>query len=263
MFEAKVYNVFIASPGDAAELRQIAREVIQDWNDKHAETLGIILLPKVWEAGTAPRNKKAQKIVNRDALSGADLVIAIWRFLWDAETEEEVGRSIKVDSREVMQYFSDEPVGSRQPDDPRQRKLQAYREKMSSAGKPFYFTYEDPASFRELLSRHLVMKVREMMTQKTLMDVAGFTPVETMRNYDKEISKLDMAIFLATFLGLGDCFPFAIFIAIAIVYLLHPPTGLIFFGSYVILRVAYLCCARRRKRLAAMINGKASVGRDW
>ncbi|MGI5831092.1 MAG: hypothetical protein ACOX6D_00950, partial [Thermoguttaceae bacterium] len=99
MFEAKVYNVFIASPGDAAELRQIAREVIQDWNDKHAETLGIILLPKVWEAGTAPRNKKAQKIVNRDALSGADLVIAIWRFLWDAETEEEVGRSIKVDSR--------------------------------------------------------------------------------------------------------------------------------------------------------------------
>lgn len=261
MFEAKVYNVFIASPGDAAELRQIAREVIQDWNDKHAETLGIILLPKVWEAGTAPRNKKAQKIVNRDALSGADLVIAIWRFLWDAETEEEVGRSIKVDSREVMQYFSDEPVGSRQPDDPRQRKLQAYREKMSSAGKPFYFTYEDPASFRELLSRHLVMKVREMMTQKTLMDVAGFTPVETMRNYDKEISKVDIVTFLAAVLVVS--FPFVVILALVLDEFVHPPTGLIFFGSYVILRVAYLCCARRRKRLAAMINGKASVGRDW
>lgn len=244
MFEAKVYNVFIASPGDAAELRQIAREVIQDWNDKHAETLGIILLPKVWEAGTAPRNKKAQKIVNRDALSGADLVIAIWRFLWDAETEEEVGRSIKVDSREVMQYFSDEPVGSRQPDDPRQRKLQAYREKMSSAGKPFYFTYEDPASFRELLSRHLVMKVREMMTQKTLMDVAGFTPVETMRNYDKEISKVDIVTFLAAVLVVS--FPFIVILALVLDEFVHPPTGLIIFGSYIILGAAYFYYARRR-----------------
>ena len=47
MFEARVYNVFIASPGDAAELREIAREVIHQWNDRNADALGVVLLPKM------------------------------------------------------------------------------------------------------------------------------------------------------------------------------------------------------------------------
>ena len=48
MLEARVFNVFIASPGDAAELRQIALDVILQWNDRHANALCVVLLPKMW-----------------------------------------------------------------------------------------------------------------------------------------------------------------------------------------------------------------------
>ena len=170
MFEARVYNVFIASPGDAAELRQIARDVILQWNDRHADALGVVLLPKMWEKNTAPGNAPAQEIINREALDGSDLVIAVWRYLWGAGTEEEVERSIRDNSREVMQYFSVEPVPRQYVGDERQQKLQAYQEKMTTAGEPYYCIYRSPEDFRKVLAGHLELKVHRLMAQTKRLD---------------------------------------------------------------------------------------------
>lgn len=178
MLEARVYNVFIASPGDAAELRQIARDVILQWNDRHADALGVVLLPKMWEKNTAPGNAPAQEIINREALDGSDLVIAVWRYLWGAGTEEEVERSIRDNSREVMQYFSVEPVPRQYVGDERQQKLQAYQEKMSAAGEPYYCIYSSPDDFRKVLAGHLELKVHRLMAQTKRLDVEDFSPAE-------------------------------------------------------------------------------------
>ena len=178
MFEARVYNVFIASPGDAAELRQIARDVILQWNDRHADALSVVLLPKMWEKNTAPGNAPAQEIINREALDGSDLVIAVWRYLWGAGTEEEVERSIRDNSREVMQYFSVEPVPRQYVGDERQQKLQAYQEKMTTAGEPYYRTYSGPEDFRKVLAGHLELKVHRLMAQTKRLDVEDFSPAE-------------------------------------------------------------------------------------
>lgn len=191
MLEARVFNVFIASPGDAAELRQIARDVILQWNDRNADALGVVLLPKMWEKNTAPGNAPAQEIINREALDGSDLVIAVWRYLWGAGTEEEVERSIRDNSREVMQYFSVEPVPRQYVGDERQQKLQAYQEKMTTAGEPYYCIYSSPDDFRKVLAGHLELKVHRLLAQTKRLDVEDFSPAELeLLSYAVNASKI-------------------------------------------------------------------------
>ena len=49
MFQASVYKVLVASPGDVDEERQAITEVISKWNDLNSETLNVVLLPVRWE----------------------------------------------------------------------------------------------------------------------------------------------------------------------------------------------------------------------
>ena len=53
-FEAVVYNVMIASPGDVATERQIARDVIAEWNAVHSSTRRLVLRPVGWETHATP-----------------------------------------------------------------------------------------------------------------------------------------------------------------------------------------------------------------
>ncbi|MFH4621427.1 hypothetical protein [Vibrio furnissii] len=53
-FEAKVFNVMIASPGDVSSERAIIRDVIYEWNAVHSETRNIVLLPVGWETHSSP-----------------------------------------------------------------------------------------------------------------------------------------------------------------------------------------------------------------
>ena len=177
MFEARVYNVFIASPGNAAELRAIARDVILHWNDQHADAIKVVLLPKMWEKNTAPGNAPAQETINREVLDHSDLVIAIWRHLWGEGTGEEVERSIQDNSREVMQYFSDEEAPTDVKNNELHDRLNEYRKKLESEGRPYYERYASPEEFREKLTWQLDKKIRQLMEQQRL-SIENFTPSE-------------------------------------------------------------------------------------
>jgi hypothetical protein len=53
-FSATTYLVLIASPSDMPEERQIATEVINEWNGLHAANEGVVLLPVRWETHATP-----------------------------------------------------------------------------------------------------------------------------------------------------------------------------------------------------------------
>lgn len=162
MFDAKVIRVFIASPRDASELRQIAKDVVETWNHVHSSAFGAILLPTLWETDASPGIGRAQTSINETLLDDSDLVIVIWRFLWGSGTQEEVDRSVRSSSREVLQYFSLEPVPSLYEGTERREQLRRYKDDMTRAGAPFYWTYNDPSHFRKELSRHLDMKIQRL-----------------------------------------------------------------------------------------------------
>lgn len=58
-YNAKVYKVFIASPDDVHNEREIVRSVIMRWNAINAESKKIVLLPVGWETHAAPETRKS------------------------------------------------------------------------------------------------------------------------------------------------------------------------------------------------------------
>lgn len=66
-YDAKVFNVMIASPVDVASERNIVREVIHEWNAVHSRVRKIVLLPVGWESHSSPEmGSRPQEIINRD-----------------------------------------------------------------------------------------------------------------------------------------------------------------------------------------------------
>jgi hypothetical protein len=75
---AKVLNVMIASPSDVSQERQIARNVIAEWNTVHSDRK-TVLIPVGWETHSVPdTGDRPQAIINGQLLKDADLLIAVF-----------------------------------------------------------------------------------------------------------------------------------------------------------------------------------------
>lgn len=71
-YEATVLKVMIASPEDVSTERQIAREVIQEWNAVHSEDRRMVLAPVGWETDAYPEmGDRPQAVVNKQVLRTA------------------------------------------------------------------------------------------------------------------------------------------------------------------------------------------------
>lgn len=154
----------IASPGDVAKERQLARDVIHEWNDLHSEQTGIVLLPISWETHSSPEmGNRPQAIINKQILKDADLLIGIfWTKLGtptgkaESGTVEEIEEHIKSD-KPAMVYFSKEPVLPDSIDQEQYKKLKEFKESIHETG--LYHDYDSLSQFRGDLYRHLVLKI--------------------------------------------------------------------------------------------------------
>jgi hypothetical protein len=75
-YSARVYRVMIASPSDVAPEHELARKVINEWNELHARTKQIILEYIEWKTHVAPQmGEHPQEIINKHLLKEADLEV--------------------------------------------------------------------------------------------------------------------------------------------------------------------------------------------
>jgi hypothetical protein len=116
-YTANIFNVMIASPGDVASQRAIAREVIHEWNAVHSQARGIVLLPVGWESHSSPEmGKAAQAIINEQVLEKCDLLVGIFWTRIGTPTADYASGSVEETERiialgkPVMLYFSSQPV---------------------------------------------------------------------------------------------------------------------------------------------------------
>ncbi len=78
-YDAKVYQVMIASPNDVDRERQIAAEIVLEWNIANSQRAGVVLLPASWETHAAPRmGDRPQAIINKQVLEASDLLIGVF-----------------------------------------------------------------------------------------------------------------------------------------------------------------------------------------
>ena len=116
-YTANVINVMIASPSDASQERQIARDVIAEWNTIHAKDKRTVLMPIGWETHSVPdTGDRPQAIINGQLLKDADLLIAMfWTRIGSptgaarSGTVEEIEEHIRA-GKSAMIYFSSAPV---------------------------------------------------------------------------------------------------------------------------------------------------------
>lgn len=114
---ATILNVLVASPGDTADDREVAEDVIREWNSDHAHDLRVILMPQMWETDTYARMGGAgQDQVNVQIADRAEIVIALFRGRLGQPTSnhpsgaaEEIERGIDRGA-DVHVYVSKEPL---------------------------------------------------------------------------------------------------------------------------------------------------------
>ncbi|MFA6920585.1 MAG: hypothetical protein WC216_01975 [Gallionella sp.] len=165
-YNAKVFNVMIASPGDVASERSIVRDVIYEWNAVHSKLRSIVLLPIGWESHSSPEMGSCpQEIINGQVLEKCDLLIGVfWTRIgtptseYESGTVEEIVKHIEA-GKPAMLYFSSQPVALDTVDPEQVAKLKQFKESCRSKG--LYESYDSHSDFKEKFYRHLQLKVNE------------------------------------------------------------------------------------------------------
>nr|WP_263326292.1 hypothetical protein [Neobacillus sp. Marseille-Q6967] len=165
-YDAKVLEVFIASPGDVKTERDIASEVIFKWNELHSKQYGIVLLPIKWETHfrTAySQNHDTQGELNEQILNDTDILIGIfWTKIghktknFDSGTIEEIATSIK-QGKSIKLYFSDKPIPRQGLDFDQFQKVEDFKDTYKNQG--LYQVYIDEQDFRQKLYEDLVKEI--------------------------------------------------------------------------------------------------------
>jgi len=173
-YNATVYNIMIASPGDVLQERSIARDIINSWNNINSESKKIILLPIGWETHSAPQmGKRAQEVINQQVTDKGDLLIGIfWTRIgtktgdYESGTIEEIEKHIAAE-KPVMLYFSDAPVRLESVNPEQYERLQNFKRLCLLKG--LVETYSSIEEFREKLSTQLTITVNTNLYFKTIL----------------------------------------------------------------------------------------------
>ncbi len=163
-------KILVASPGDVDKERQIAEEVIAEWNSRNGDERKMVLEAVLWEKHAAPENRGdgegPQEPITRQIVDDCDCAIGIfWNRvgtptkLAEGGAVEEVQRMLTVLKRPVMLYFSDMPIVWSKIDVQQKAKLEAFKAAMKLDG--LVWEYDNLEKFRTNLSLHLDKQIRQ------------------------------------------------------------------------------------------------------
>lgn len=165
-YQATVFNVMIASPGDVQSERNIVRDVVHEWNAVNAPSRKAVLLPVGWETHSTPlMGDRPQAIINWQMLKDSDLLIAVfWTRLGTptgkaaSGTVEEIEEHIAADKPALI-YFSAAPVVPDSLDADQYQALKSFKAECQKRG--LYETFESATDFHEKARRHLGMTLNK------------------------------------------------------------------------------------------------------
>lgn len=169
MFNARVYKILVASPGDVDEERHAITEVISRWNDLNAEAQGVVLLPVKWETHSAPlMGDRAQGVINQQLVASCDMAIGVfWTRLGSPTGASESGTTEEIDwfidnGRPVMLYFSSRQIDPTKLDIQQYSALKEFEKRMQKIG--LTGSYASIADLREKMLNQISINVRDLLS---------------------------------------------------------------------------------------------------
>lgn len=169
-FDAKVFRVLIASPGDVGEERNVIPEIINEWNAVSAAAAKSILMPVKWESHAAPiLGNRPQAIINEQLVNECDLLVGVfWTRIGThtgvavSGTAEEIEQFVAL-KKPVMLYFSQSPIDPEKIEIDQFTVLRSFKEKMRLVG--LTESYSGIPDFRQKFSRQLAINLNSILTQ--------------------------------------------------------------------------------------------------
>ncbi|HIF9059775.1 TPA: DUF4062 domain-containing protein [Photobacterium damselae] len=190
-FDAKVYKILVASPGDVEEERQAIPEVISEWNNVNSERNGVVLFPVKWETHSAPlMGERAQGVINNQLVTSCDMAIGVfWTRLGSPTGASESGTAEEIEwfidnGKPVMLYFSSRDINPTKLDIDQYTSLKNFEKKMQKIG--LTGSYTSITDFKEQLLRQLSINVQNLMTGEP---IAKPTPAD-VKAKNKSIEKI-------------------------------------------------------------------------
>jgi hypothetical protein len=166
-FKAQVYRVFIASPGDLAEERNVATDAVNEWNGLHAEAESVVLLPIKWETHATPRTGvRPQEAINSELVQNSDILVGMfWTKLGTNTGVAESGTVEEIDQfteagKPALLYFSRRPIDPNAINLAQQKKFRAF--KASTYKNALTGGFTGPHDLRRTLLRDLLSQVRKL-----------------------------------------------------------------------------------------------------
>ncbi len=169
-YNARVFQILIASPGDVAQERDIVSEVIHEWNYLNAREKGIILLPLRWETHSSPEmGDRPQGIINRQVVDQCDMVVGVfWTKLGTptglaaSGTIEEIDQAAEK-GKIIMLYFSRAVVNPDKLDLEEYKRVKEFKLRKYPEG--LVESYDTLPEFRDKFTKQLAMKVRDLVNR--------------------------------------------------------------------------------------------------
>ena len=168
--QATIYRILIASPSDVAPEREIAKQVIYQWNADNSMESGIVLLPVMWETDVLPSmGNEPQAIINDQIVAACDLAIALfWTRIGSRTNNERSGtveeiRRVLASKKQALIGFSQTPCPPSYFDVEQMTALRDYQAECEQNGVIFAFSTHD--DFRYILASHLSKITSSLVVQ--------------------------------------------------------------------------------------------------
>lgn len=173
----KIIKVFIASPGDLASERAIAREIGDEFNSSWAESTGYQIEMVGWEETTGGMGRP-QEIINRD-LARCELFIGMLWKRWGTAPdtcgkytsgfEEEFSISLdryrKEEIPQICMFFKEVDNDSLRDPGPDLQKVIKFKENLINRKEILFETFTDPKDFEKKIRRRVAAYVAELISK--------------------------------------------------------------------------------------------------
>ncbi len=175
--DAKLYRVFIASPGGLDQERRAFKETLSEYNDVDAVERGALFLPVGWEL-TLPGCGRPQALINQDIEKCDYFVLMLWD-RWGSPTDSgdppKYTSGIEEEYHVALRCFEDhakpmrqlvvlfKSVDLRQFSDPgpQFQKVLDFKTKLEGEKKLLFDTFDDIDSIKQKLRRNVSAWLRD------------------------------------------------------------------------------------------------------
>lgn len=211
MREMKVVSVFISSPSDVAEEREIVNEVLQQINEIKGASLGYEFTPLRWENDVSSSFGQApQDIIDRDIGDDYDVFLGIMSTRFgsptsksNSGTEHEFTRALErkretPNSIEILFFFQDPGFSGRRIDADELKKVENFKSEISDEG--LYKVYRSTQDFKAQLTTNLT-KVMEKVINR---DSTVRPPTKMAENVEASKKSIELADPLGLLNNLDD-----------------------------------------------------------